>query len=80
VKVAIFETRKVFREWQVRNQIRETPIEQARKRRRDNEQKAQRPSSGQAPAAVHPPGNGESLPPAGISKLTLSNASRAFCF
>src|SRR6516162_8469097 len=34
---------KSVREWVMRNEIRQTPIERARRRRRDNERAAQRP-------------------------------------
>ena len=57
---------KSLREWQVRNHIRETPIERARKRRRDIEQKAQRAQPVEVPSSFDPPGNGEdTAPPAG---------------
>jgi hypothetical protein len=55
---------KSLRKWQVRNEIRQTPIERARRRRRDNEQKAL--NDPLTAGATHtPPTNGESLPPAG---------------
>src|SRR6516165_12173897 len=55
---------KSVREWVTRNTIRETNISKARKRRRDNEQKAQRASDVSAPSSLDHPGNGE-LPPIG---------------
>jgi hypothetical protein len=45
---------KSLREWQVRNQIRETPIERARKRRRGGTLKPQQASSSQQSAANPP--------------------------
>jgi hypothetical protein len=54
---------KSLREWQVRNQIRETPIERARKRRRDNESH-NIPFSAGPQTSCDQPGNGE-LPPIG---------------
>jgi hypothetical protein len=55
---------KSLREWQVRNEIRQTPIERARRGRRDNEQKAL--NDPLTAGATHtPPSNVETLPPAG---------------
>jgi hypothetical protein len=56
---------KSLREWQVRNQIRETPIERARKRRRDQALKARQTSDVLPPERVSVPTNGDTLPPAG---------------
>ena len=60
---------KSLREWQIRNQIRETPIERARKRRRDNEQNvtsrgSTRPHTVLSGNSSERSGNGD-LPPAG---------------
>src|SRR6516164_5239100 len=59
---------KSIREFQVRNEIRQTPMERARRRKRDNEQKAQRSdlvnNNKKDVNEVHPPTNGD-LPPAG---------------
>src|SRR5262245_27322975 len=53
---------KSVREWVVRNEIRQTPIERARRRKRDEAQKAQT----EAPVIIRqradPPANGEKLP------------------
>jgi hypothetical protein len=54
---------KSLREWQVRNQIRETPIERARKRRRDDESHKV-PFSNGPQASCDLRGNGD-LPPIG---------------
>src|ERR1700746_2999747 len=53
---------KSVREWVVRNEIRQTPIERARRRKRDEQQKAltEAPLKPQERAA--PPANGETLP------------------
>jgi len=55
---------KSVAEWVTRNTIRETNISKARKRRRDNEQKAQRASAVPASDRSEVGGNGD-LPPAG---------------
>jgi hypothetical protein len=62
---------KSLRDWQVRNEIRQTPIERARRRRRDNEQKVQRTQPVPNQDTDTCPGNGD-LPPAG--KLGASAA------
>jgi len=59
---------KSVREWVMRNEIRQTPIEQARRRRRDNERAAQRAPEVASRNASEPAGNGEiaeTLSPAG---------------
>jgi hypothetical protein len=67
---------KSLREFQVRAQIRETPIERARKRRRDNESRNIAFSAQEGEKRTHEgyngpqpscdvKGNGETLPPAG---------------
>jgi hypothetical protein len=63
-KVAISGIPKSVRECQVRDQIRETPIERTRKRRRDNEQKTTAEGPVKLQERPEPGGNGE-LPPAG---------------
>jgi hypothetical protein len=55
--------KKSLREWQVRNEIRQTPMERARRRKRDNEQKAQN-DVGESIPPHSPPTNGD-LPQAG---------------
>jgi hypothetical protein len=54
---------KSVREWVIRNQIRETPIERARKRRRDQAQKAGREDILKPQAVLEPAGNGEPVEP-----------------
>src|SRR6516164_9525972 len=55
---------KSVREWVTRNTIRETNISKARKRRRDQEQKAAAEGAVSSQERPEPSGNGE-LPPAG---------------
>src|SRR5262245_35709139 len=68
---------KSVQEWVTRNTIRETNISKARKRRAENNQKAQRSPSATASERSEPVGNGD-LPPAGkLGAAALDRLERA---